>query len=93
MMRARAGERETLARIEREIQAIAAATGARPPASPRNELSAALAQMLVLAAELRAKRLSAYGALEPEAAAFLDSRAQRLTDLAAELVSELRAAP
>jgi hypothetical protein len=90
-VRAHGGAERTLARIEDEIDAMAVATDARRPAAPRNVVSAALAQMLVLAAELRARRLAAYGALEPEAASLLDNHAQQLTDLTNELIEELRA--
>ena len=78
-----------LERIDEAIDAMAAATGARPPSAPRNALNAALAQMLVLEEELRPRRLSAYGAIDADAEALLDAYVQQLVDLTSELISEV----
>jgi len=78
-----------LERIGEAIDAMAAATRARPPSAPRNALNAPLAQMLVLEEELRPRRLSAYGTIDANAEALLDAHVQQLVDLTSELISEM----
>jgi hypothetical protein len=79
-----------LAQIERELEAMAQATGARRPKPPRNALNATLVQMLVLEEELRPRRMTAYGALSDDAARMLDAHVQRLVDLTQALIDQLQ---
>lgn len=82
-------EPELLDELEDALQSLEQATEARRPAPPRNRLTAALVQMLVLEEELRPKRLSAYGAVQPEAAIVLDQHIERLTDLTNAVIDRL----
>lgn len=83
---------ERLAPIARELDATAAATGARRPEPPRNMLNATLVQMLVLEEELRSRRMRGYGPLEEAAAALLDEHVQRLIDETNRLIAHLERA-
>jgi hypothetical protein len=82
-------EPELVEELEETLQSLERATEARLPAPPRNRLTAALVQMLVLEEELRPKRLSAYGAVQPEAAIVLDQHIERLTDLTNAVIDRL----
>lgn len=77
-----------LDRIELELEAMAAATGARSPQPPRNARNATLVQMLVLEEELRPRRMTAYGSLSDDAARVLDQHVQRLVDLTQALITQ-----
>lgn len=78
---------EGLARIETELAATAEATAARRPRPPRNVVGAVLVQMLVLAEELRPRRLAGYGTIDSDAATVLERHAQRLVDLTNEVIA------
>lgn len=80
---------EHLDRIAQELEATAAATGARRPQPPRNVLNATLVQMLVLEEELRSRRMRGYGPLDEAAAALLDEHVQRLIDETNRLIAHL----
>ncbi|MGH3003757.1 MAG: hypothetical protein ACRDM1_14025 [Gaiellaceae bacterium] len=69
-----------LTRLEDAVEALREASDAIIPVAPKNVLNAAVAQMRVLAEELRPSRLRAYGAIEPDVAAEVDVLVQRLVD-------------
>ena len=78
-----------LAELQLAIGELEAATGARRPGAPKNRVPAALAQMRVLAEELRPRHMAGYGEVTPTAAAVLDARVGRLVELLDALASEL----
>jgi hypothetical protein len=82
-----------LDRIELELAAMAAATGARRPQPPRNALNATLVQMLVLEEELRPRRMTAYGSLSGDAARVLDGYVQRLVNFTQALIAQAEGPP
>lgn len=78
-----------LAELELAIGALETATDARRPRVPKNRVPAALAQMRVLAEELRPRHMAGYGEVSPAAAAVLDARVGRLVELLDLLTSEV----
>ena len=78
-----------LAELELAIGELEAATDARRPRAPKNRAPAALAQMRVLAEELRPRHMAGYGEVSPNAAAVLDARVSRLVELLDLLTSEV----
>jgi hypothetical protein len=81
-----------LAEIETELAATAKATAARRPRPPRNATNAVLVQMLVLAEELRPRRMAGYGPLDDVSAALLEEHAQRLVDLTNDVIASVERA-
>ncbi len=77
-----------LGELQVAIGELEAATGARRPVAPTNRVPVALAQMRVLAEELRPRRMANYGVVTLTAAAILDARVGRLVELLDALGSE-----
>ena len=78
-----------LAELELAIGELESATDARRPRVPKNRVPAGLAQMRVLAEELRPRHMAGYGEVSPAAAAVLDARVGRLVELLDLLTSEV----
>jgi hypothetical protein len=85
-------ESDTLYEVAGALQAIRAETAAPESQLRKNLVQASLAQMFVLASELSARSLKAYGELTPEAAAYLDRTSRRLEELTARLIDEYKSA-
>jgi hypothetical protein len=84
-------DEDSLSLLEAALAEIAEVTGAKAPRPKGNEVHAKLAQMLVHAMELDARRLRAYGELSVEAADYLDEQSRRLTELTMRLIDGVTA--
>jgi hypothetical protein len=77
-----------LPELEDAMRDVGWETRAIAPEAPRSFVQATLAQMWVLAMELRARELASHGELDADAAAALDEHSRRLSGLVTELIDE-----
>jgi hypothetical protein len=84
---------EALAHLGRVVEEVRASSRAIRPRRPRNVLNATIAQMRVLAEELRPQRLRGYGPLDEPAAGAVDRSVQRLEAAVVALYPQLPQQP
>ncbi len=78
-----------LTELEAELARIDLETDAIRPRPAAHRARAALAQLLLLALEIRPRALRAYGELAEEGARYLEQRSARLSDIVERALDEL----